>query len=237
MWPDDRNRTYAASAALRLRRNLLEQSRGLDGTIGMIRSFVFAFSGLALAGCAGGSGTPAGAIGPNGFASAEITAPITEIANDPNDTRVGSITAGPDAQANYRIGIDPDSGPTVAASLAPGTPALTAPMSGQATMNGTYGMFHLENARQVDGTWQGEITESTGDITLTAKFGAGTLTGGGDGLQVDGKITNSRISGLVSHSGVNADLDGIIGSGSTVGVFFGGGAGRGIAGAFAASAQ
>lgn len=237
MWPDDRNCTYAARATFRLRRNLLDDVQNSYGANRMIRSFVFAFAGLALAGCSGGSGTPAGTVGPTGFTSDQIGAPFTQIANDPINTRVGTITAGSDAQANYRIGIDPNNGPTVAASLAPGTPALTAPTSGRATMNGTYGLFHLENARQVNGTWQGDIAESTGDVTLTARFGAGTLKGGGDGLQVDAKITNSRISGLVSHSGVNAELDGAIGSGSVIGVFFGGGVGRGIAGAFAASAQ
>lgn len=177
-----------------------------------------------------------GVLGSSGSSKSAISAPFVSGVSGKYAPLTGELAIADGGGAQYSITMDRTDGPVVAASLMPGTNALTPPKGGSATMTGKFGLLKIEDAKITDGVWSGTRTAVDGDITLKARFGAGTLTGGGDGLSVDGKIAPDGLSGLVSYDGVEADLDGIIGEKSTVGIFYGGHAGRGIAGGFAAAA-
>lgn len=203
----------------------------------MSRTFWTGAALAVLSACSSGGGDASGVLGASGSSSNGIAAPTVTRASGPDATRTGTLRIADGGGASYSISIDPAAGPTVSAELLSGTGDLTPPTTGRATMRGKYGLLKIEDAQQVDGVWTGTTSAADGDITLTARFGSGRLTGGGDGLTVDGRITPDGLDGLVSYHGIQATLDGTIGPDGTVGVFYGGGAGRGLAGGFAASAK
>ncbi|MEM9642228.1 MAG: hypothetical protein AAGA19_12105 [Pseudomonadota bacterium] len=97
------------------------------------------------------------------------------------------------------------------AGVAPNTDAGTVPTTATATYEGTYDLAYISNT----------VERKDGDITLDANFVAGTLTGSADGLNVDGVISGTTVSGEASYRGVNASMDGVIGTKRAVAAFAG----------------
>ena len=182
---------------------------------------------LVLAGCSGGGGGGASA----GFDPSDIG---DLVLTENTASRVaGQVAVAGSGGLSFSATLDPAQGVLLKTDLLPGTPELDAPTAGSATMRGGFALARARNAAETGGTWDADLDSVTGDLTLTARFGAGTLTGGGDGLTVNGRIAGDRLRGSVSYGGVAGDLDGIIGRRSAIGLFTATGSGEGYAGGFA----
>lgn len=72
----------------------------------------------------------------------------------------------------------------------------------------------------------------SGNIVLTADFGAATIRGEDGRLKVDGTISGGDIGGNVTYGGREGDLEGIIGKFGAIGAFHGNSADMVYAGGF-----
>ena len=115
--------------------------------------------------------------------------------------------------------------------------ASVAPVSGltSATYTGTFELALIDLILVLGDSVQGSSTFDRGNISLTADFNAGTLTGSGTGLDlgsfslllngnqlsVDGTLNGTALSGTVTYDGVTGPLQGLVGSDEAIGAFHG----------------
>ncbi|MEM7615001.1 MAG: hypothetical protein AAF245_08130 [Pseudomonadota bacterium] len=97
------------------------------------------------------------------------------------------------------------------AGVAPNTDPGDVPTAALATYDGEYQLTHIDN----------DTETKDGDITLDANFVSGTLTGRADGLEIDGTINGTTVSGNASYRGVTANMTGVIGDERAVTAFSG----------------
>lgn len=185
-----------------------------------------ALVGLAACGGSGGGGGGGGGGGSAGFEPADIEDVIFA-------GNGGSVEIDGNGGFIFSATIDPVQGGLVQSDLAPQTPALDMPTSGSATMEGGWALTRIFNVVETNGVYSGERENDTGEMTLTANFGSGDLTGGGDGLTIDGGVANGQMSGVVTYGGVQGNLTGIIGGSEAIGLFVSQSGTAGYAGGFA----
>lgn len=183
---------------------------------------------IALAGCELGQGDPTN----SRFVTPSNTGVISEADRGMRGADRSSVTGN---TYGYQVGSVQNDGLQAFAGIASGARVSAPPTSGTASFNGTFELavidFILSNGTQVSG----QSTLDRGDITLTADFDAGRLTGGGTGLSgnisnivlgnnvlsVDGVISGETLSGTVTYDGVSGPLRGLIGSDEVIGAFHG----------------
>ena len=116
------------------------------------------------------------------------------------------------------------------AGIAPGATVQEATGSEVATLNGTFQVGVIDSVNTSGSLVSGTATSDIGGISLTADFGAGTLTGSGSGinpslngntLEIDGTINGDKLSGSATYMGVTGPLDGLVGTDEAIGVFHG----------------
>lgn len=189
----------------------------------MRKQILVSFCIFGLAACNGGGGGAGGGGGGTTTTGAANFAP-SAIPNNPvvasaistsGTSTTGEITIQGFGKLEYSANLDAMGNGTLAAAPAGNgsLPALSAPTSGTATMNGIWGLTQI-NGNTID--------TDTGAITLRAEFDAPrTLRGNGNGLQFNGTISGSAVGGTVVYGGEAAALDGVIGASSSAGVFVG----------------
>ncbi len=135
----------------------------------------------------------------------------------------------------YEIGLD-QAGPytTIARLISPEI-AATTPDGGSVIYDASYQVKSLEDITEIDGAFQalGGVDVS-GDITLTADFERGVITGAAatdtpSAISFDGEISDGSITGTVAFRGMEGDLIGRADAEHVIGAF----AGSGNAGVFA----
>jgi len=149
----------------------------------------------------------------------------------------------------YQVGAVTNDGLQGFAGMVAGA-TVTPPSSTTATYNGRFEVAYIDFIlTSSDGQVSGNTTLDRGDINLQADFAAGTLVGGGTGLDggftnfllnenqlsVDGKIEGTTLTGTVTYDGVSGPLSGLVGGNETIGVFHGHDDNNVIAGGFIAN--
>lgn len=131
---------------------------------------------------------------------------------------------GTNAIGTYAFAVG-DSGGTgfrAHAGIVPGAVVATPPpSSGIATMSGTYQLATVTGINISYSDIQGFANSASGSITLTADFGAQTLTGSSGNFTVDGNFEGTDLSGSIDYGGTSATLDGLMGADAALGVFHG----------------
>lgn len=98
------------------------------------------------------------------------------------------------------------------AGVAPTSDPGSAPTSATATYTGDYALTYVN---------RGVAQDRRGEITLDADFGAGELEGSADGLVIAGTISGQDVGGTATFRGVEAAMDGVIGSERAITAFAG----------------
>ena len=104
--------------------------------------------------------------------------------------------------------------------------SVTAAPSGSATYDAAFEGAIINKIVVTDDTLEGSNSLFSGNITLTAQFDDGTLSGNSDsefnnGLMVAGQITDQELTGNVMYRGVHGELTGLIGGDQVIGAFHG----------------
>lgn len=113
------------------------------------------------------------------------------------------------------------------------TVVIAPPAAGIAEWTGTYGGIHVYDISSNNDHVVGSEVSFGQHIVLTADFGAGTLSGSTSDLTIAGTFDDKHLGGTVTHDGLVADLDGMIGADIVVGAFHGTDADELVVGGFA----
>lgn len=206
-----------------------------------VTAFVGLAASLFLAGCGGGGGgglpstagnpvSSFGTVGAGGTINATLDLEQNEGISRPAVGRVAFVT-----------GINPNTGQVTAISaIEAGSNVGATVNNGAATYNSNYAYTVIDNTRVENGLVQGDRISENGSITLNADFDAGTVTGVGPELTVNGTVTGNNLGGTVTANysdtvlrtgpggglvtitdTVNGDLQGSIGAAGLVGAIQG----------------
>lgn len=104
-----------------------------------------------------------------------------------------------------------------------------APTVATARYTGQYNLSYADRGR-----FEANVS---GNITLTADFTNGRLTGEAGRLSIDGRINEQNVTGSATYRGVRATLTGQIGDSRTVGAFAGNTANAVVAGGYIANRE
>lgn len=132
----------------------------------------------------------------------------------------------------HEVGSTEGKGLLAHAGIVAGASVSRVPTSGVARMSGSFTVTAVQDIHAEGGLASGFATRDSGNITLTADFGAGTLTGSsrgqnlifsdyhnGNSISVNGRFSGNDLNGTVSYNGVSGPLDGLIGENEAIGVF------------------
>jgi len=122
---------------------------------------------------------------------------------------------------SYRVGNGTNTGFLGHAGMIPGSDVSAAPASGAVSYAGTWEMAQITSIFVSGGMINGFTGTNSGSLTLTADFSSGAVSGGGDGLTIDGALRGTDLSGTVTYQGVDGSLDGLVGGDGAVGAFHG----------------
>lgn len=205
----------------------------------MIRSGVAIALAVSLAGCAttggdtagagGGSGTAGGAGAGSGASTAAVytefwthEAPTADTIASMglSNTETGSVTDPALGGVTFVAGTD-STGARGYVGINAGTSVGAEVSAGTATYTSDYRVVQLHNVAASAGEVTTDTRIESGSITLTADFGAGTLTGNQNDLRVAGQIVSTDFDGSVTYRDVLGDLKGEIGDDGVVGAFHG----------------
>jgi len=139
-----------------------------------------------------------------------------------NATRGNDISLTGDGYA-YAVGEEINGDFAGYAGIVPTTSVTAPPVLGSATWSGTYNLAQITGIELSTNGLQGYAASSTGAVSLTANFAAGSLIGSSTDLDltVNGTFVGSNLSGSVSYRGLNGALTGLVGAGGAVGAFQG----------------
>ncbi len=137
------------------------------------------------------------------------------------NTISGLDTDGSGGGYAYQAGALSGEGLKAVAGIIPGTNVGALPISGAATLTGTFEVVTITGISTSGDTISGIALTSSGALSLDVDFGNGTLTGSSGLLSVDGNFSSANLNGTVTYNGVSGTLDGLVGGTQTVGVFHG----------------
>ena len=129
----------------------------------------------------------------------------------------------------YQVGGNDGDGLRGYAGIINGTGVTAPPTSGTASMSGSYALAGIANIYEYGSGYNQTTVAGTpftdgGSITLTADYGAGTLTGSAGfsyPITVNGTISGTTLRGTVTYDGVTGPLEGLVGAIEAVGAFHG----------------
>ncbi|SEN05879.1 hypothetical protein SAMN04488003_108127 [Loktanella fryxellensis] len=180
----------------------------------------------ALAACSSGSGSR---FSGGGLEPSDIRAPTM--------TPTGgslSIASGGGFTYSNRIGtIDGKPGNVFAANVLPGAELTPTPTTGSARMTGRYALRHATDLTRSGNGMTGMFENRSGTIAMNADFAAGTLRGNSDGLRIDGRFDDDKLTGTAAYGGTSGPITGFMGGNGAVGVFKGNTGRSSLAGGFA----
>lgn len=107
--------------------------------------------------------------------------------------------------------------------MLPSTSMGDLPGASSVVFSGSYNLAHMERISSSFPTIVGYRRSVSGPINLTADFAAGTLSGAGTYLDVNGTFDDTNLNGTVTYtySDLTGELDGTIGGDGAVGIFHG----------------
>ena len=190
---------------------------------------------LVLANCSSGGGGGGGSS--SGLAGNPAAAKVVGVRNGQisvslNDTDYGAVSNSVGIVA-YGGGVDSDRGQIVTASGYNKWGGVGRTVtSGTVTYDTDYGMQVASNISRSSTTIRSDtVYQDSGNLTLTANYGRGTLTGSDHIVDFDGTISGQDVSGTVDvaystngntrNATMTTDLDGEIGSNGVIGTFNG----------------
>ncbi|SHH20005.1 hypothetical protein SAMN05444003_2442 [Cognatiyoonia sediminum] len=175
----------------------------------MLRSISALAAFSILAGCLNGVGSndAAGPIESNSFLASSSFEGAT--------TMTGELDVAGFGTLGFSVETDSNGNSTfLAAPLTPKSslPELFHPNAGSAPMSGNWAVAYAAN---------GINFGDEGDVALTLDFEKGTLSGSGDGLVLAGQFVDGVLTGTASFNGASGQLEGVVGSNTSVGFFVG----------------
>lgn len=182
-------------------------------------TIAFTLAAFGLSGCLEADQTA------SGFKSATASGTLSGVSTLASNVRSGrDFSAVTTNGYAYAAGAIKDEGFQAYAGLTPGVSVSAPPASGTATMTGTFEVASV-TAISVNGdSLSGFSSIDTGTLSLSADFGAQTLTGTGSGLrtlQINGTFSGDTLSGRAIYNGLSGPLTGRVGSNEAIGVFHG----------------
>lgn len=183
-------------------------------------TLLLAASTLAIAGCASPDITESGFYRPSeGIPSATPVTTLIDIKAS------GVLTISDTTVVSYGVGLSPwlETAETAkaVAGLNPAFSVIDHQTSGTASYTGVYALAYMQNVKSILTVVSGSPGYDSGNITLTANFDAGTITGNSGHLNVDGTFVGQNLGGSVEYNGVEGELGGLIGQFRTAGIFHG----------------
>lgn len=186
-----------------------------------------------LSACGGGGGGSSLASSPVSARAASVVGSTVQINLSSEDNR--SVSNAAVGTAAFTTGTNNTSGQVVAVSgIAPGATVGPAITGGTATYATEYGYQVVDDVIRTPGFIRGDRGIETGNLTLTADFNAGTLTGSNSELTVNGTVNGTTVGGTVqadynfggfgiagNQGSVSGPMNGQIGNTGVIAAFHG----------------
>jgi len=143
----------------------------------------------------------------------------------------------------YELGVVSNDGLQTFSGIVPGASVSAQPPGGTVVMTGSFEVGVIDAVFVSGDIARGTPYIDSGSLTLTADFGAKTLTGSSTGrssglfrnnnpISVDGRFEGTALTGRVIYDGVSGPLTGLVGGNEAIGVFHGHNDGQSHAGGF-----